>query len=105
MVGVGGGGSTGAAVDAKTRTREYYQMMDKALRGRLRDDREPLALAGLANAISLYREVSTYRNVARESIVHGFERFEVRELHRMTWDAVAPAFSRDNGVGRRDSMN
>lgn len=59
----------------------YFRQIDKALRAAIQDQRVPLVLAGVEEAMSLYRQVNTYKTLLETGIPGSPDRLSPEELH------------------------
>lgn len=59
----------------------YYRQIEEALRDRLKNQRVPLVLAGVDDALLLYRQTSTYSELLEEGIPGNPDRLSADELH------------------------
>lgn len=59
----------------------YFREMDKALHESIKNQRVPLVLAGVEEAVSLYRQTNTYPLLLEESVLGSPDRMKADELH------------------------
>ncbi len=78
----------------------YLQQIDKALRTALKDERDPLIIAGVEYVFSLYREVNTHPSLAEEAIVGNPDQLNAEELHTQALPIVEPWFRKEQEEAR-----
>jgi hypothetical protein len=60
----------------------------------LAQERSPLVLAGVDYLLPMYREVSTYSNLAEGGVIGNPDSSGVEEIHRKAWSVVEPLFQK-----------
>jgi hypothetical protein len=66
----------------------YFRSIDRGLRSLLNNQRIPLVLAGVDEALSLYHQVNTYEGLLPTGIVGNPDRQSAGELHAKAWEIV-----------------
>jgi hypothetical protein len=89
-----GQGTAGDKKEHKKNILRYFQKIDKALRGFLRDSSTPLVIAGVDYLIPLYMEANSYGHLLPDPIKGNPERMDKKELHDKAWEIVEPRFRR-----------
>lgn len=86
----------GAGVDdAKDRILSYFRRVDETVNEVLSGEQAPLVLAGVSYLLPIYREASSYPNLAEEAIGGNPDRSSRQVLHRRGWEIVAPRFAEE----------
>jgi len=97
--GAGAGGDRHTAVfhghgvgtdDRKTDILRYFQQIDKALQGIVRDEAVPLVLAGIEYLHPIYRGANSYRDLTDEGVKTNPDDLSEDELKGRAWEIVAP---------------
>ena len=87
--------------DAKERILEYFQQVDHGLHEVLRNERDPLVLAGVEYLLPLYKEAATYAHVVEAGVTGNPDGLRAEELHERAWVLVEPLFRKD----RQDAVD
>ncbi len=66
----------------------YFRSIDRGLRSLLDNQRIPLVLAGVDEALSFYRQVNTYEGLLPAGIVGNPDRLSAPDLHSKAWEIV-----------------
>ncbi|MBD3378982.1 MAG: hypothetical protein GF408_00775 [Candidatus Omnitrophica bacterium] len=85
----------GAAADKREHKKNvlrYFQKIDKALAGFLRDSRDPLVLAGDESFFPIYREANSYNFLEDEGIPGNPEHVTPESLHEKARQITEPIF-------------
>ena len=77
----------------KTLYVEYFRRVDRALRPFYGSHGVPLVLAGVDYLLPLYRQATTYRNVAEGGIHGNPDQWAMDELHEKAWAIVESIFA------------
>ena len=85
-------GHGGEEADRKDDIRLYLERVDRGLGEILAGDDAPVVLAAVDYIMAMYRDVSSYRNLAPEGVVGSPEELSPKELHERAWKIVAPRF-------------
>src|SRR5690606_15406201 len=88
--GTGPRGSTAWTDDVYTKENvlRYLQQIDKTLRSVLKDERDPLIVAGVEYVFSLYRDVNTYTCLVESAIIGNPDQASAEELHAQALPVV-----------------
>jgi len=78
--------------EEKTNILRFFQSVDEGLKALLEDKNVPMVLAGVDYLLSIYREVTDYQNILRDSVTGNPERENPKELHEQAWKIVQPIF-------------
>ncbi|MBD3296006.1 MAG: hypothetical protein GF392_01405 [Candidatus Omnitrophica bacterium] len=87
-----GQGTAGDKKEHKKNILRYFQKIDKAVHGFLKDSNAPLVLAGVDYLIPLYMEANSYNQLLPDPIKGNPERIGGKELHDKAWEIVEPHF-------------
>jgi hypothetical protein len=68
----------------------YFRLIDAALRPVLRDQRDPLVLAGVQYLLPIYREVSSYPHLAEAELPGNPDHLNEQQLHDRAWPLIKP---------------
>jgi hypothetical protein len=99
-LGSGGGrrsvffGSGSDNEDVKGELSRYFRTVDDGVREHIGTSGAPLVLAGVDYLFPIYRDVSRTPSLAAGHVSGNPDQLSLTELHRRTWEAVAPAFDR-----------
>jgi hypothetical protein len=74
---------------------QYLNQVDAALTEILREQRAPLALAGVDYLLPIYRKVSKYALIMAEGITGNPEHLRPEVLHAQAWPIVEPYFRQE----------
>jgi hypothetical protein len=74
--------------DAKDNILRYFQLIDRGLRGLLREEKAPLVLAGVEFLFPIYRKANTYPYLASEGLPGNPEELENEDLQTRAWPLV-----------------
>ena len=77
----------------RERLRQYFALIDRAMRDALRGEHAPLVLAGVDHEIPVYRDVTRYPSV-EDAAIEG-EKLAPNELHKRAWKIIGRRFDRD----------
>jgi hypothetical protein len=80
------------ADEEKTNILRFFQSVNEGLNTLLEDKNVPMVLAGVDYLLSMYREVTTYRNVLSDSVPGNPGREDLNELHQQASNIVRPVF-------------
>ena len=73
--------------------RRFFQQIDAAIMGVVRDDDAPMVLAGVTRYLPIYREVNNYAGLVEDDMVPGnWEHLSPKEMHARAWEIVEPIF-------------
>ncbi len=89
----GHGGSIDDAAHKKD-VLQYFQMVDKGVREKLRAENAPLVLVGVEWLIPLYKEANSYPNLLEDSVQVNPRDLNTTELHQRAWEVVQPQFQK-----------
>jgi len=82
----------GVGIDeAKDDLLRYFQHIDRGLHELLKEQTEPLVLAGVEYLFPLYREANTYPYLLEQGITGNPERLKAETLRKKAWGIVEPA--------------
>ena len=100
--GTGPRGSTAWTDDVYTKENvlRYLLQIDKTLRSVLKDERDPLIVAGVEYVFSLYRDVNTYPCLVESAIIGNPDQASAEELHAQALPVVEPWFLREQEEAR-----
>ncbi len=96
-----GGGTGGRAIFhghgvgeelEKERLGRFLRAVDRGLRSLLGGERSPLVLAGVEYATAIYRDVSSYPELAEEVIAGSPDDLPADDLHARAWAILEPRF-------------
>lgn len=85
--------------DDKQDLKEYFRIVDRAVREIIKDDKAPIVLAGVEYEQSLYRDVSTLSTLISGGVTGSLEGRRVSQLREASWPLVEPHFRQ----GRADA--
>lgn len=107
--GTGPRGSTAWTDEVYTKENvvRYLQQIEKALRATLKDERDPLIVAGVDYVFSLYRDVNTYPSLAETAINGNPDQMSAEDLQALAWPVAEPWFRKEQeeaGVRYRQSI-
>jgi hypothetical protein len=80
------------ADEEKTNILRFFQSVNEGLNTLLEDKNVPMVLAGVDYLLSMFREVTTYQNVLRNSVTGNPDRENLKELHQQASNIVRPIF-------------
>jgi Bacterial archaeo-eukaryotic release factor family 3 len=66
----------------------YFRSIDRGLRTLLKEQKIPLVLAGVDEALSLYRQINTYEGLLAGGVAGNPDRLSAAELHAKVWETV-----------------
>jgi len=100
--GTGPRGSTAWTDEVYTKENvlRYLQQIDKTLRSVLKDERDPLIVAGVEYVFSLYRDVNTHPSLVETAIIGNPDQASAEELHAQALPIVEPWFLREQEEAR-----
>ena len=100
--GTGPRGSTAWTDEVYTKENvlRYPQQIDKTLRATLKDERDPLIVAGVEYVFSLYRDINTYPFLAETAIIGNPDQLSAEELHAQALPIVEPWFRKEQEEAR-----
>lgn len=75
--------------------RRYFQQLDDGILRVVENSTIPMVIAGVEYLLPIFRETTSYKNVAEDAIVGSQDRQDLTELHADAWKIVEPIF-RDN---------
>jgi hypothetical protein len=78
--------------DEQIRTHEFLLMVEKGVRGQLREERVPLVLAGVAELLAVYRGLNKYPVLLDHGVTGNPDRLKSHELHAAAWDVARSHF-------------
>ncbi len=78
----------------------YLQQVDKILRATLKDERDPLIVAGVDYVFSLYRDVNTCPSLAETAVIGNPDQLSAEELHAQAWPIAEPWFRKEQEEAR-----
>ena len=84
-----------AEPDEKELIHKFSLQLDKGLRELLKDEKDPLVLAGVEYIYPIFREASKYPNIVDEVISGNQDDTPHEDLHRKAWPIVEPIFKKD----------
>ncbi len=73
---------------------QFFQIVDRALHEKLREQKAPLVLAGVEYLLPLYRQANTYQHLMDEAITGNPEILSAQELHDQAWPIVEADFQK-----------
>lgn len=79
----------------KERLGRFFREVDRGLGDILRSEHSPLVLAGVEYETAIYREVSSYPELADQVIAGSPDDLRAEELHERAWAIVEPRFGAD----------
>ena len=79
--------------DEKEQLLRYFQQIDRGLHAKLRDEHEPLVLAGVAYLFPLYRQANTYPHLLEEGVPGNPDKVSLETLRQQAWTIVEPFFT------------
>ena len=82
------------AEDVKLKILQYFQLIDKGLRERLRDKKFPLIFAGVDYLFPIYREANTYPHLTDRWISGNPEGLSAERLSDMAWPIMEDLLKR-----------
>jgi hypothetical protein len=93
-------GSGGAAIfhghnpadEEKTNILRFFQSVNEGLNTLLEDKNVPMVLAGVDYLLAMYREVTTYQNLLKDSVPGNPDRENLKALHQQASQIVRPIF-------------
>jgi len=77
----------------KQRIQRYFAKVAQAIDKILADQRAPLLLAGVDYLLPIYRQVTSYSHIARESILGNQQDPSEKTLHSRAWEILQPVFA------------
>ena len=80
------------ADEEKTNILRFFRSVNEGLNTLLEDKNIPMVLSGVDYLLSMYREVTTYQNVLKESVPGNPDRENLNELHQQASNLVRPIF-------------
>lgn len=85
----------------RERLRQYFALIDRAVRDALRAEHAPLVLAGVDYELPVYRDVTRYPGVEAAAVDGSPEGLGTAELHRRAWKLIGARFDREleNALG------
>ena len=100
--GTGPRGSTAGTDEVYTKENvlRYLQQIDKSLRAILKDERDPLIVAGVEYVFSLYRDVNTHPGLSEQAIIGNPDQLSAEELHVQALPIVEPWFRKEQEEAR-----
>jgi len=100
--GTGPRGSTAWTDEVYTKENvlRYLQQIDKTLRSVLKDERDPLIVAGVEYVFSLYRDVNTHPSLVETAIIGNPDQASAEELHAQALPIVEPWFLKEQEEAR-----
>ncbi len=100
--GTGPRGSTAWTDEVYTKENvlRYLQQIDKTLRSILKDERDPLIVAGVEYVFSLYRDVNTHPSLVETAIIGNPDQASAEELHAQALPIVEPWFLKEQEEAR-----
>jgi hypothetical protein len=78
--------------EEKTNVLRFFRSVNEGLNALLEDKNVPLVLAGVDYLLPIYREVTTFQNVLRDSVPGNPDRENLKELHDQALMIVRPVF-------------
>jgi len=85
----------GAGIDdAKVNLLRFFQQVDRAVTGFVKNASVPLVLAAVDHLMPIYREANTHPSLLHEGIAGNPEALRADELHARAWPLVEPKFRR-----------
>ncbi len=79
-----------ASDDDDERLLEYFRQLDASVMEVLRDERDPLLLAGIEYLLPLFRSATRYRHVMQDAADGNTEQLDDGLLHARTWALIEP---------------
>ena len=80
--------------DSKDHLLRYFQQIDRGLHKLLRDESEPLVLAGVEYLFPIYRQANTYPYLLPQGVPGNPDKLSSDVLHKAAWAIVEPYFQR-----------
>ena len=98
-----GGVFTGQGVgvdDEESRTHEFLLLLERGIRGLLKNEHAPLVLAGVTELISGYRSINKYPALLENGVIGNPDLLNAKELHAAAWNLIRPhiALSRQKAL-------
>ena len=87
--------------DDKQELKEFFRLVDRGVREKLRDDRSPLVLAAVDYEQALYREVNTHPNLVSGGVAGSPEGWPVARLLEESWQVMGPHLARRRAEAAR----
>lgn len=88
-----GGAEDDRSSEPQDELKRFFREVDDNVQSHVTDDPAPLVLAGVAEYLPLYAEVSDYPHLVDHDIVSGNpEPLGIEELHAAAWEIVEPVF-------------
>jgi hypothetical protein len=87
-------GSGGHDQEIKNVIFKYFSRIDKNLQKALKDDRNPLVLAGVDYLLPIFKEASRSHNIVGEGITGNPDRLTADELHEQARNIMQPHFQK-----------
>jgi hypothetical protein len=78
--------------EEKTNILRFFRAVNDGLHTMLEEKNIPMVLAGVDHLLSIYRAVSTYQNLMRDSVPGNPDRENLNDLHEQAWKIVRPTF-------------
>jgi hypothetical protein len=88
---------TSAAPTKDVRYKEmqaFFRVLDAAVFQAIKMENAPLVLVGLSEELPLYREISSYRHIADQSVAHDPNLMSDEDVLNRAWEAVRPLFEK-----------
>jgi len=86
------GHGTRAGENEKQELKEYFRLVDRAVREIIRDDNAPVVLAGVEYELALYREASSHPALIAGGVMGSPEGRRISQLREEAWNLVEPHF-------------
>lgn len=80
--------------DTKVNLLRYFRQIDRGLHELLKDEKVPLALAGVEYLFPIYREANTYPYLLEQGIPGNPDKLLVEKLHEQAWAVVQQHFQK-----------
>jgi hypothetical protein len=81
--------------ETKTQLLRFFQLVDSAVRGLLREEQAPLAVAGVEYLFPLYKEANTYPRLLKDFVRGNPDHLSAEELRKAAEKIVAPYFQKE----------
>lgn len=76
----------------KVEIKRYLDQVDKGIHEILKEEHDPLVLAGVEYLLPIYRDANTYPHLVAKGITGNLERLSPKEIHARAWSVVEPVF-------------
>jgi hypothetical protein len=92
-----GHGAGGDAAGHKVEIKRYFDQVDKGIHEILKDEHDPLVLAGVEYVLPIYHEANSYPHLLEEGVVGNPEGLSTDDIRERAWKVVEPVFQKARG--------